>query len=89
MLNYEFKSKSNKSDDLRILPTFLAGIKLKVAGRLMKEKVIPRKTTKKFSKGSSSTGKINFTDTSRFTSKNRRGAFSITISSSQNFFNKY
>ncbi|QCB16403.1 ribosomal protein S3 (mitochondrion) [Armillaria borealis] len=89
VLNYEFKSKSNKSDDLRILPTFLAGIKLKVAGRLMKEKVIPRKTTKKFSKGSSSIGKINFTDTSRFTSKNRRGAFSITISSSQNFFNKY
>ena len=89
VLNYEFKSKSNKSEDLRILPTFLAGIKLKVAGRLMKEKVIPRKTTKKFSKGSSSIGKINFTDTSRFTSKNRRGAFSITISSSQNFFNKY
>ena len=37
-------------------------------------------------KGSSSFGKVNFTDFARYTSKNRRGAFSITVSSGQNFF---
>jgi hypothetical protein len=59
---------------------------IKVAGRLMKYKVIPRKTVKIIRRGSSSVGKINYSDISRYTNKNKRGAFSITVKSGQNFF---
>ena len=52
----------------------------------MKYKVIPRKTVQKVQKGIASFGKVNYTDFARYTSKNRRGAFSITVSSGQNFF---
>jgi hypothetical protein len=79
--NIVFDNKSN------YLPAFLTGMTIKIAGRLMKYKVIPRKTVQKIQKGSSSFGKVNFTDSARYTSKNRRGAFSITVSSGQNFFN--
>jgi len=78
--------KINNKDQVKILPAFLTGITLKVAGRLMKYKVIPRKTVKIVRRGSSSVGKINYLDISRYTNKNKRGAFSITIKSGQNFF---
>ena len=52
----------------------------------MKYKVIPRKTVKIIRRGSSSVGKINYSDISRYTNKNKRGAFSITVKSGQNFF---
>lgn len=69
-----------------IIPSFLTGLKIKIAGRLMKYKVIPRKTIKLAQRGSSSIGTVNFTSFSRVTAKNRRGAYSITVSSGQNFF---
>ena len=50
-------------------------------------RVVPRKTIKLFQRGTTSIGRVNYTDWARFTSKNRRGAFSITVSSGQNFFN--
>lgn len=69
-----------------IIPSFLTGLKMKVAGRLMNYKVIPRKTIKFRERGSSSIGTVNYTSFSRINGKNRRGAYSITISSGQNFF---
>lgn len=78
--------KINNKDQVKILPAFLSGMTIKVAGRLMKYKVIPRKTTRIVRRGSSSVGKINYLDISRYTNKNKRGAFSITIKSGQNFF---
>ena len=73
----------NKSN---YLPAYLTGMNIKIAGRLMNYNIIPRKTVQKIQKGSSSFGKVNYTDFARYTSKNRRGAFSITVSSGQNFF---
>ena len=64
----------------RLIPSALSGIKIKVAGRLMTQRVIPRKTIKLISKGSLSRAKTMFVETSRFTNKNKRGAFSITVS---------
>ena len=32
-------------------------------------------------------GKVNFSDVSRYTNKNKRGSFTITIKSGHNFFN--
>jgi hypothetical protein len=60
---------------------------IKVAGRLMRYKVVPKRTVQKVQKGTSAFGKVNYTDFARYTSKNRRGAFSITISTGQNFIN--
>lgn len=79
--------KVNNNDQVNIIPAFLSGITIKVAGRLMKYKVIPRKTVRFVRRGSSSIGKVNFSDISRYTNKNKRGSFSITINSGQNFFN--
>lgn len=69
-----------------ILPAFLSGVNIRVAGRLLTHRVVPRKTVKIIQRGAAATGKINFSDVARYTKKNKRGAFSITVSSGQNFF---
>jgi hypothetical protein len=79
-------NKNYNKDKTNIIPAFLSGLTIKVAGRLMRYKVIPRKTVKIVRRGSSSIGKVNYTDISRYTNKNRRGAFTIFIKSGQNFF---
>jgi hypothetical protein len=57
----------------------LAGIKVRVAGRLLTQRVVPRKTVKVFNKGRLARAKVIYLETARFTNKNKRGAFSITI----------
>jgi hypothetical protein len=52
----------------------------------MNYKTVPRRTVRNVQKGISSVGRVNYTDLARYTSKNKKGAFSITISSGQNFF---
>jgi hypothetical protein len=61
------------------IPSFLSGVKIKIAGRLLTQRVIPRKTVKTISKGSLARGKLIFLEKGRFTNKNKRGAFSITV----------
>ena len=51
----------------------------------MREPIIPRKTTKKFEKGFTALSKVNYSDVARLTQKNRKGAFTITVKSGQNF----
>lgn len=60
-------------------PSFLSGIKIRINGRLLIQKVIPRKTMYNFQTGSLARAKANFVQTSRFTNKNKRGAYSITV----------
>jgi hypothetical protein len=62
------------------LPSFLTGINLRIGGRLMTNKIIPKQTIKIIRKGTIARGKINLLDKARFTNKNKRGAFTITIS---------
>jgi hypothetical protein len=62
------------------LPKKLSGIKIKVAGRLLTQRVIPRRTVKIVSVGALSKTKSTLIETARFTNKNKRGAFSVTIS---------
>jgi hypothetical protein len=76
---------SDKTD--KNISAYLTGMNIKVAGRLMRYKVVPKRTVQKVQKGTSAFGKVNYTDFARYTSKNRRGAFSITISTGQNFIN--
>jgi hypothetical protein len=70
----------------KLIPAFLSGLNIKIAGRLMGEPIIPRITTKVFGKGASATGKVNYLDVARITKKNRKGAYTLKITSGQNFF---
>jgi hypothetical protein len=63
------------------LPSILAGLSVKVAGRLLSQRVIPRRTVKFNQKGSLSRTKSVFVENARFTNKNKRGSFSITVAS--------
>ncbi len=69
------------------IPNYISGLNIKIAGRLMREPIIPRLTNKVFIKGASSPGKVNYLDIASITNKNRKGAYTITIKSGQNFFN--
>ena len=71
---------------VNLIPAFLSGLNLKIGGRLMREPIIPRLTTKNFERGAISPGKVNYLDIATITNKNRKGAYSITIKSAQNFF---
>ena len=78
--------KVGYTNKVNILPSFLSGISIKIAGRLLTQKIVPRHTKHITRRGTISKGKINFLDIARFTNKNKRGAFSITITSGQNYF---
>ena len=70
----------------KLIPAYLSGLNIKIAGRLMGEPIIPRITTKIFGNGASAIGKVNYLDVARITKKNRKGAYTIKITSGQNFF---
>ncbi len=70
----------------QILPSFTTGIKVKFAGRLMRGRMIPKKTVKLAQEGALARSKANFVTTSRFTKKNKRGIFSVTVSIGHAFF---
>jgi hypothetical protein len=62
------------------IPSLLSGIKLRIGGRLMTQRIIPKQTVKTIRKGTLAKGKINFLDEARYTNKNKRGAFTLVIS---------
>jgi len=78
----------NKVDNNIESPAYISGLYIHIGGRLMREPIIPRKTTKKFEKGAIATGKVNFVDTARITKKNKKGAYTIKIAFAQNFMFK-
>jgi hypothetical protein len=61
---------------------FLRGFKLKLGGRLLSQKIIPRISSKTYNRGKIARGKVHFVNTSRIISKHKRGAYSITITTS-------
>jgi hypothetical protein len=87
---YSNKAVKNLNDhnlkSINLIPAFLSGLKLKIGGRLMKEPIIPRLTTKNFERGATSPGKVNYLDIANITNKNKKGANTITIKSAHNFF---
>ena len=52
----------------------------------MREHLIPKISKKKYERGASSVGKVNFLDSASITNKNRKGSYTLKISSGQNFF---
>lgn len=77
---------SNRTNNLTnrgsIIPSFLGGIKIKIGGRLMTQRVIPRLSSRVIQRGAIARGKTNYVDWSRVNLKNKRGAHSITVTMS-------
>jgi hypothetical protein len=69
-----------------MIPSFMCGLKVRVGGRLLTQSVVPRRTVSIYQRGCLARGKANFVNTARFTNKNKRGAYSITVSIA-NLFN--
>jgi hypothetical protein len=63
-----------------IIPGYLTGITIKFAGRFPTQKIVPRKTVKIEKIGSLARKKAVLVETARFSNKNRRGSFSISVS---------
>jgi len=61
------------------IASHLVGLKIRISGRLARQRVVPKRTVKTAYKGTVSTSKGNLVDSSTFTSKNRKGAFSVRV----------
>lgn len=79
--NIIFSGNSN-SNTLAVV----SGINLKKGGRLMTQSIIPKLTSKIIQIGSINRANTDFVTTSRYTAKNKRGAFSITVTMGHKFF---
>ena len=66
--------------------TILTGVNIKLGGRLMRGKIVPRRTVKNIQYGSLARSKSNYITTARLTQKNKRGSFSFTVSMGHKFF---
>jgi hypothetical protein len=79
--------KTNKFiNKYSIIPSYLSGFKIRVAGRLLTQRVVPRLTVKTIQRGNLAKGKAQFVDSARFSNKNKRGSFSITVTMGHIFF---
>lgn len=63
----------------KVSPGILSGLNVRIAGRLVTEKVVPRKTVRTFQIGSLARSKATIVKTDRYTRKNKRGCFSVTV----------
>lgn len=70
----------------KLRPTALVGIRIKLGGRLLSQKIVPRFTSRTIQRGNLGKTKTDLITTSRFTNKNKRGAFSFTITMGHKFF---
>lgn len=68
----------NSQEKLKL--SYLSGINIKLAGRLMTQSIRPRFTVQNKQEGSLARVKVHLTEKSRFTGKNKRGAYSFTVS---------
>jgi hypothetical protein len=71
----------NKSKNMFFkIPSFISGFKLKLGGRLMTQRIVPKKTVKIIRKGTLIKNNLIFLDEARYTNKNKRGAFTLSVS---------
>lgn len=61
------------------LATRLTGIKIRISGRLARQRVVPKRTVKTAYKGGISKSNNNLVDSSTYVSKNKKGAFAIRV----------
>src|SRR6266849_5420407 len=73
----KFKIRKNEMDP--IVPSVLTGIKLRFAGRFMTQKFFRRVRNKEIQRGALTRNTAKLIKFSRVSNKNRRGAYSISI----------
>nr|YP_009711337.1 hypothetical protein [Russula griseocarnosa]QGI24995.1 hypothetical protein [Russula griseocarnosa] len=73
------KTKIFKRFNNNKIPSFLSGIYLKLAGRVLTQKIQRRVKSKIIQKGSLTRVNTDLINTNTFVNKNKRGVFSITI----------
>jgi hypothetical protein len=63
-----------------LIPAYITGIKVRISGRLVTERSVPRQTVKTAQLGtfSGSTG-VQHIDAASFTAKNKKGAFTVKV----------
>ena len=64
----------------------LTGMHFKLAGRLARDKIIPRRTVKTLQFGNLSRNCNNFDTLAKFTAKNRKGVFCYTLTMGHKFY---
>ena len=64
----------------------ITGVYIKLGGRLLRGKIVPRRTVKKIQYGSLARSKSNYITNARIIQKNKRGSFSFTVAIGHNFF---
>ena len=65
------------------LPSHIVGIKVRVSGRLMTERSQPRKTVQSVQVGSFSKNNLSLVDMASYSTKNKKGAFTVKVWISQ------
>jgi hypothetical protein len=73
-----YKRINNRYTNNKI-PSFLTGIYLKLAGRVLTQRIQRRVKSKVIQKGSLAKTKARLINNNRFVNTNKRGTFSITI----------
>jgi len=66
-----------------LLPSHIVGIKVRVSGRLMTERSRPRQSVQTMQIGTFSKGNLSLVDSASFTTKNKKGAFTVKVWISQ------
>jgi hypothetical protein len=75
---------NNKTNDINInlikfAPAKLTGIKIRLGGRLITERIVPKSTVQSASLGSFARGIVDNIDSANFTAKNKNGAFNVKV----------
>lgn len=83
--NYNLNRKMKKSL-IHNASTSITGIRMKLGGRILAQKIVPRFTSQTYQEGSLTRTNASIVTSSRFSSKNRKGAYSITVSMGHKFF---
>ena len=87
LLKHQSKKIFFRKNQISRFSTILTGVNIKLGSRLMRGKIVPRRTVKKIQYGSLARSKSNYVTTARLTQKNKRGSFSFTVSIGHKFIN--
>ena len=86
LLKHQSKKIFFRKNQISRFSTILTGVNINLGGRLMRGKIVPRRTVKKIQYGSLARSKSNYITNARIIQKNKRGSFSFTVAIGHNFF---
>ena len=75
----KFVKVSDSSNMVGSFPSYLSGIYIKSAGRIFRQRIIPKKTVRQIQSGSLSKENVLLIEKARFTGKTKRGSYSFTV----------